>query len=43
MCVVTFDRLHRLTDEERTLLSTSRALVAQALETPVEGGGEGRG
>lgn len=32
VCVVAFDRARRLTDEERTLLTTISALVAQALE-----------
>ncbi|MGP4048382.1 SpoIIE family protein phosphatase [Streptomyces sp. 2A115] len=32
VCAVTFDRPRRLTDEERTLLTTISALVAQALE-----------
>ncbi|MEV7339402.1 SpoIIE family protein phosphatase [Streptomyces sp. NPDC093544] len=32
VCVVSFDRPRRLTDEERTLLTTISALVAQALE-----------
>ncbi|MEW2396644.1 SpoIIE family protein phosphatase [Streptomyces sp. NPDC046862] len=32
VCVVSFDRPRRLTDEERTLLNTINALVAQALE-----------
>ena len=32
VCVVAFDRPRRLTDEERTLLTTISALVAQALE-----------
>lgn len=32
VCVVAFDRSRRLTDEERTLLTTISALVAQALE-----------
>ncbi|MET7573330.1 SpoIIE family protein phosphatase [Streptomyces sp. NPDC005492] len=32
VCVVAFDRARRLTDEERTLLTTLSALVAQALE-----------
>ncbi|WP_329264662.1 SpoIIE family protein phosphatase [Streptomyces sp. NBC_01478] len=32
VCVVAFERARRLTDEERTLLSTISALVAQALE-----------
>nr|WP_112475846.1 SpoIIE family protein phosphatase [Streptomyces sp. ST1020] len=32
ICVVAFDRPRRLTDEERTLLATISALVAQALE-----------
>lgn len=32
VCVVAFDRPRRLTDEERTLLTTITALVAQALE-----------
>jgi PAS domain S-box-containing protein len=32
VCVVSFDRPRRLSDEERTLLTTISALVAQALE-----------
>lgn len=32
VCVVAFDRPRRLTDDERTLLTTISALVAQALE-----------
>jgi PAS domain S-box-containing protein len=32
VCAVSFDRPRRLTDEERTLLTTISALVAQALE-----------
>ncbi|RMB84930.1 SpoIIE family protein phosphatase [Streptomyces shenzhenensis] len=32
VCVVAFDRPRRFTEEERTLLTTIRALVAQALE-----------
>lgn len=32
VCVVAFDHARRLTDEERTLLTTTSALVAQALE-----------
>ena len=32
MCVVSFDRPRRLTDEERALLTTISALVAQSLE-----------
>ncbi|QFZ78085.1 SpoIIE family protein phosphatase [Streptomyces fagopyri] len=32
VCVLSFDRPRRLTDEERTLLATISALVAQALE-----------
>jgi PAS domain S-box-containing protein len=32
VCVVSFDRPRRLTDEDRTLLTTISALVAQALE-----------
>ncbi|MPY60467.1 SpoIIE family protein phosphatase [Streptomyces spongiae] len=32
VCVVAFDRPRRLTDDERTLLTTINALVAQALE-----------
>ncbi|MEW2114622.1 SpoIIE family protein phosphatase [Streptomyces sp. NPDC005474] len=32
VCVVSFDRPRRLTDEERTLLTTISALVAQALD-----------
>jgi len=32
VCVVAFDRPRRLTDEERTLLATISALVAQALD-----------
>jgi PAS domain S-box-containing protein len=32
VCVVAFERARRLTDEERTLLATISALVAQALE-----------
>ncbi|MCX4763643.1 SpoIIE family protein phosphatase [Streptomyces sp. NBC_01275] len=32
VCVVAFDRPRRLTDEERTLLATISALLAQALE-----------
>ncbi|KUO15547.1 SpoIIE family protein phosphatase [Streptomyces dysideae] len=32
ICAVSFDRPRRLTDEERTLLTTISALVAQALE-----------